>query len=33
MNRKDEIRQLNRLSPQQVIERADDRLVVCENVV
>ena len=32
MNRKDEIRQLNQLSPQQVIERAGDRLVVCETV-
>ena len=32
MNRKDEIRQLNKLRPQQVIERAGDRLVVCETV-
>ena len=32
MNRKDEIRQLNQLSPQQVIERAGDRLLVCETV-
>lgn len=32
MNRMNEIRQLNQLSPQQVIERASDRLVVCESV-
>ncbi|MYD10338.1 MAG: glucosamine-6-phosphate isomerase [Chloroflexi bacterium] len=32
MNRKDEIRQLNQLSPQQVIARAAERLVVCETV-
>lgn len=32
MNRKYEIRQLNQLSPQQVIERAGDRLLVCESV-
>lgn len=32
MNRKEEIRRLNQLSPQQVIERAGDRLVVCDTV-
>ena len=32
MNRKEGIRRLNQLSPQQVIERAGDRLVVCETV-
>lgn len=32
MNRKEEIRLLNRLSPQQVIARAGARLVVCETV-
>ncbi len=32
MNRKDEIRQLNQLSPQQVIDAAGKRLVVCENI-
>ena len=32
MNRSDEIRQLNQFSPQQVIELAGDRLVVCESV-
>ena len=32
MNRKEEIRRLNQLSPQQVIARAGDRLVVCDTV-
>ncbi len=32
MKRRDEIRQLNRLSPQQVIEAAGDRLVVCQTI-
>lgn len=32
MNRSDEIRQLNQLSPRQVIARAGERLLVCETV-
>ena len=31
-HRADEIRQLNRLSPQQVIDAAGDHLVVCDNI-
>ncbi len=32
MNRKDEIRQFNQLSPQQVIDAAGQRLVVCDTI-